>query len=421
MASVQDMVRPGDALDIVYYDSATSKKAAWATTQNTKYVQELSNKAGGSSVFIFPPQCGLQDICVSMTFAGISGTIPNIALPSGWAYSAVKTVSWRYAGTSQFTMTGAQLLQNALRAQTSRTSCDDLINLGGNYATGNVLAQPQTGSIVLRLPHNNGSGVNKSHPFPTDCLTQSVQVILELNPVASLWTNPAQVTLPLECTLLSSAFFQAQQVMFNNMGDSLARRADLSVKAYAFPCEFVQQEVSIDLNNNQSTHSVALTGFRAGECTSIQLYLVNKDDLQTNSSTGSQNGYNPNRWYPPSSVECVYAGDIYARYNNGVGQLFNLINSNKSPAFDIAVVNASKPIIPSAYLSQWLELPFAQALCDEDAHYILVHGKAITNGQVQLNNLVVPSVNSTNGWVLKISYVYNATILFSQGSCDYVF
>ena len=428
MASVQEMVRPGEPLDLYYYSGETSKKAAFPTTQNTKYIQQFANLSGGTSTFLFPPQCGLQDIVVTMTF-NAPGSQSGVALPSGWAYGLVKSCSFRYGGTSQFLLSGSQLLQNALRDQTSRASCDDLINIGGNYASGNDLANAQTASIVLRLPHASASGVNKQLPFPTDCLTQQCQILLELYNVADIWSNPGAISpLPAACTSLASAFFQCQQVMFNNMGDSLARRVDLSSKAYAFPCEFVQQLTTISLLNNTNPQSVVLSGFRAGSVKSIQIWLTDNLDQLPASQRGT-NPYNPNVWYPPVSVEMLYAGDIYARYNNGVGALFNLINSNKAPAFDIAVVNQAAGVItaPTPYLSQWLELPFAQALCDEDAHYILMHGKAITNGIINLNNLVVPFVSGGEtppagaGWTLNVSYVYASTLLFSQGSVDYVF
>ena len=40
--SVQEMVRPSEAVDLYYYDAETSKKQAFATTQNTKYVQQFA-------------------------------------------------------------------------------------------------------------------------------------------------------------------------------------------------------------------------------------------------------------------------------------------------------------------------------------------------------------------------------------------
>jgi hypothetical protein len=422
--SVQEMVRPSEAMDLYYYDAETSKKQAFPTTQNTKYVQQFANLTGGSSVFTIPPQNGIQDIVVNATFPPLTaGAEPaNYALPAGWLWSLVRQVSFRYGGSSQYFISGQQLLQNAMRCQTSRSSCDDLLNLGGNFATGNALFNPQNASIVLRLPHNVCSGVGKSHPLPTDCLTQQVQVTVELFQPGTIWTNISGQSLPASCLSLSQAQFQVQQVMFNNQGDALARRVDLATKAYAFPCEFVQQESVLPLVNTTAEQAVVLTGFRSGEVKSIEIWLTdNADTAGASPSGGSATGYVSNLWYPPTSVEMVYAGDIYARYDNGVGQLFNLINSNKSPAFDTILPElGGDDIVPLPKLAQWLSLPFAQTLVDEDAHYILVHGKPITNGIINLNKLVVPYASSA-GWTLHVSYVYNTTLLFSQGTCDYVF
>jgi len=422
--SVQEMVRPSEAMDLYYYDSETSKKQAFPTTQNTKYVQQFANLTGGSSVFTIPPQNGIQDIVVNASFAALTAgaEASDYSLPAGWLWSLVRQVSFRYGGSSQYFISGQQLLQNALRCQTSRSSCDDLLNLGGNFATGVALESPQNASIVLRLPHNVCSGVGKSHPLPTDCLTQQVQVTVELFQPGQVWTNISGAALPASCLALSQAQFQVQQVMFNNQGDALARRVDLATKAYAFPCEFVQQESLLNLANSTAPQNLVLTGFRSGEVKSIEVWLTdNADTAGSSASGGSATGYTSTAWYPPTSVEMVYAGDIYARYDNGVGQLFNLINGNKSPAFDtIVAVPAAGQITPEPKLAQWLSLPFAQTLVDEDAHYILVHGKPITNGIINLNNVVVPYV-STAGWTMHISYVYNSTLLFSQGTCDYVF
>jgi hypothetical protein len=426
--SVQEMVRPSEAVDLYYYDAETSKKQAFATTQNSKYVQQFANLTGGSSVFTIPPQNGIQDIVITATYDTTSLSQPQrdaLALPSGWLYSLLRQVSFRYGGSSQYFLSGQQMLQNALRCQTSRSSCDDLLNIGGNYASGANLAKAQTASIVLRLPHNVCSGVGKSHPLPTDCLTQQVQVTVELLPPGLIWTNATGTTLPAGCVSLSAASFQVQQVMFNNQGDALARRVDLATKAYAFPCEFVQQEITIGIPASvtpQQPQNLVLTGFRSGEVKSIEVWLTDNDDTAgATSSSGSATGYSAFNWYPPSSVEMLYAGDIYARYDNGVGQLFNLINGNKAPAVNTIISSVALGVpVATPFLAQWLSLPFAQTLVDEDAHYILIHGKPITNGIINLNNLVIP-YTSAAGWTLHVSYVYNTTLLFSQGTCDYVF
>jgi hypothetical protein len=413
-----EMVRPGECEDLYYYDAATSVKQCFPTTQNTKYVQAFANPQGGSSVFTIPPQNGIQDVVLSFQIAQFANTDGSIALPLGWAYALIKQVSFRYGGSSQYFLSGDQILQNALRRQTSRASADDLINLGGLFAANTATAgawgaAAQNGYVVLTLPHNIPSGVGKAHPFPTDLLTQQVQITVELNaPYSIVAVAAGGATTPTanNVTLLT-ANFQVQQVMLNNQGDALARRVDMSQNAYAFPCEFVQQVQRINLVSQAEPQSVTLTGFRSGEVKSIQCWLTK----------GSDTSANPFRWYPISNIQMLYAGDVYARYDLGASQLFNLINGNKASAFDGQLVANAAGVITvptTALLSTWVELPFAQTFVDEDAHHTLVHGRSITNGIV---NLLLQTPSAAADWVLNVSYVYGSTILMSQGTADFVF
>ena len=418
--STQSLVRPGECVDLYYYDGETSKKQCFPTTQNTKFVQQFQNLTGGSSVFTIPPNMGIQDIVLEMVIAG-QPTVTGLSLPRGWGYALIKQVSFRYGGSSQYFLTGAQILQNALRRQTSRASMDDLLTLGGNFASSGTtpsLIVDQFASVVLTLPHNIPSGVGKAHPFPTDLLTQQVQVTVELNPISSIYTvNPGGGS-SAPPTSLSSAQFVVQQVVMNNQGDALARRVDMSTNAYAFPCEFVQQEQVIPLTNTDQPQEVVLTGFRSGEVKAIHCWLTRDEDSQGGA-------VNPLLWHPLADITMTYAGDVYARYENYSGGLWNLINSNKAPAVDNLITTAGAPPTASPFLSVWQELPFAQTHVDEDSHYILVHGKPITNGIVNLtldfDPTAVNNYNVGDHWKLHVSYIYNATLLFSQGTCDYVF
>jgi hypothetical protein len=290
---------------------------------------------------------------------------------------------------------------------------NDLLTIAGNVVNSSTTPSVDlTANIVLVLPHNTASGVNKQHPLPSDALTQQIQITVELYPVSSIWSVINGATAP---TSLSQANFRVQQVMFNNQGDALARRVDMSVNAYAFPCEFVQQKQTISLANTANSQSVVLTGFRSGEVKSIEVWLTRASDTSSPAT-----GYNPYNWVLPSSVIMSYAGDIYARYEQGSSQLWNLINDNKAPAFDNTqlVATGGTNFTANSVVNSWVHLPFAQTLVDEDAHYILIHGKPITNGIVNLD-VITPTAQSD--WVLNVSYVYNSTLLFSQGSCDYIF
>ena len=418
--SVQSLVRPGECVDLYYYDGETSKKQCFPTTQNTKFVQQFQNLTGGSSVFTIPPNMGLQDVVLEMVIAGQAGQT-GISLPRGWGYALIKQVSFRYGGSSQYFLSGAQILQNALRNQTSRSSADDILTLGGNFASSGTtpnLTVDQYATVVLTLPHNIPSGVGKAHPLPSDLLTQQVQITVELNPIASIYTVNPGGGASAPPTSLSAASFVVQQVVMNNQGDALARRVDMSTNAYAFPCEFVQQEQVIPVTTTANPQEVVLTGFRSGEVKAIHCWLTRDED-----SAGG--AVNPFIWWPLDTIQMTYAGDVYARYENYSAPLFALINGNKAPAVDNLVVTAAAPPTAAAYLSVWNELPFAQTHCAEDCHYTLVHGKPITNGivnlSIQFDPTLAPNAAGGDHWRLHVSYIYNATLLFSQGTCDYVF
>lgn len=174
--SVQQMVRPGKCVDLYYPDPETAKKQCFRTTQNTRYVQAFANLSGGSSQLVIPPNNGVQDIVVSMELpvSGTSGFVANgLAIPRGWAYSLIRQVSFRYGGSSQYFLSGQQLLQNALRKAPNSGARDQLLALGGNAAAGAAagagdFATAQRGYVWLSLPHTTPTADGKLPPLPTD-------------------------------------------------------------------------------------------------------------------------------------------------------------------------------------------------------------------------------------------------------------
>ena len=416
MSSTQDMVRPGQPEDIYYYDGSTARKQAFPTTVNTKFVQGFQSlgtaTSGTQAVYTFPPQNGLQDIMIQFAIT-ITGTAGNVlttcGLPRGWGYNLINRVSFRYGGSSQYFLTGQQVLQLALKRQRNNTAMDNLLVLGGSALPAGTANGVYYANCVLTLPHSTPCGSGKANPFPTDCLTQQVQVTVETNPWNSIvgGTNNGQV-------VLSAGSFVAQQVMFNNQADALPRRVDMSVNAYAFPAEFVQQQQAITLATTASAQEVVLTGFRSGEVKALEIWLTKPSDT---ASAGAAGLNNPFYWYLPTRVQMTYAGDIYARFENSSSPLWYLINDEKTPAVNVVGAAADGSQVVSSVPSQWVELPFAQTLIDEDAHHTLVHGKPITNGIINLN-LTTPDASQ---YTLNVSYIYNTTLLISQGTADFVF
>ena len=422
--SVQQMVRPGKCVDLYYPDPETAHKQCFRTCQNTRYVQNFANLSGGSSVFTIPPNNGVQDIILTMEIpAGVNASPVfdgrGLALPRGWGYSAIRQVSFRYGGSSQYFLSGQQLLQNAIRKTPNGMARDDLLALGGQASAGGAAAQgdfavAQRAYVWLSLPHTMPSADGKLPPLPTDLLTQQVQITVELNPIASLFSEAAGAA-GTPASSLSSGEFQVQQIILENQGDALARRVDMTSHALSYPIEFTQQEVLIPLAN-AATQSVTLTGFRSGEVRNVQVWITDDADTSTDIK-------NPFKWYAPEDMVMSYAGEIYARFDKGSGALWNLVNGVQSPAVnevEVADAGGGACSITSPFLGQWLELPFAQTYKDKTAHTTYTAGKPITNGIVNLQFSLPQSLAPAATLKLHVSYNYNGVLTFSQGTCDYV-
>jgi hypothetical protein len=430
--SIQQAVRPGKCVDVYYPDPETAKKQCFRTSQNTRFVQQFANLSGGSSVLTIPPNNGVQDIVLVFELADMSsGAANGLGLNRGWGYSAIKQVSFRYGGSSQYFVSGQQLLQNALRKAPNGSARDDLLALGGSALTAASLAAgPNFAYVWLSLPHTTPSAEGKLPPLPSDLLTQQIQVTVELYPISSIFSiaSGSTGTVP---TSLASAEFQVQQVLLENQGDALARRVDMTTNALSYPIEFVQQEVQIPISVGSapdvSTKTVVLTGFRSGEVKNIQAWITRDADL-----SGAVK--NPFRWIAPTDIQLSYAGEIYARFDAGSSQLWNLVNGRLTPgANDLTLADngagsgSGAITITTASLDQWVELPFGQSYDPVTAHSMYMSGKPITNGIVNLQftmPLTYPGTTTpldAGSYTLHVSYVYNGVLMFSQGTCDYVF
>jgi hypothetical protein len=420
--SVQQMVRPGKCVDLYYPDPETAEKNCWRTAVNTRYVQQFANLTGGSSVFTIPPNNGIQDVVITLELPadGESGFVANgLAIPSGWGYSLIKQVSYRYGGSSQYFLSGQQLLQAALRKCPNASARDDLFNLGGTAAAGGAAAAGdfairQRAYVWLPLPHTIPTAEGKLPPLPTDLLTQQVQITCELYPIASIFSTAAAAT-GTAPTTLTTAEFQVQQVIMDDQSALLARRVDMTTHALSYPIEFTQQESVIPLAN-ATAQAVSLTGFRSGEVRNIQCWITKDGD-----TSGAIK--NPWKWYAPEDVQMTYAGEVFARFDRGSAALWNLVNGRQAPAVNevlVADAGGGACSITSPFLGRWVELPFAQTYDPLTAHSMYTAGKPITNGIVQLTFNLPQELAAAADLKLHVSYNYNGVLTFSQGTCDYV-
>ena len=172
-----------------------------------------------------------------------------------------------------------------------------------------------------------------------------------------------------------------------------------------------------------SSTTISLTGFRSGEVKNLQFWLTSQSQEVGNSGGVTQ----PLLFYAPENVVVTYAGDQYARFDNGSSVAWNLINGRQTPtASALSLVYSGGAWVSSAQASRWVEAPFAQNYNAETAHSMYMSGKEITNGIVQVA-FTMPNITAgvkiafPYNWTFHCSYVYNSVLVFSQGTADFAF
>ena len=419
--SVQASIRPGEMKDSFYYGETNLAKQAYPCVVNNRFVQTFTNFGQGSSQFVLSPFQGMSDICLSLTLPNIV-TNTNLALNSGWGYSLINRISVRYGSSAQYFWSGTQMyLENCIDCETN-SKIDAMTTLGGQALATTGFASPavNVAYVYLKLPHNSIRADGKPLPFPSDNLVQPIVITVELyNPqttfmVTGSGTNVA-ATLANAPTTLSNAVLQLKQEMLTDTSDLLARRIDMNTHAYTHPLPyFAQQEVQITLQNATVAQSVNLTGFRAGEVKQIMLWLTdNSEQVQ------SSGAWAPLKWWPIGQVNLTYNGEVFSRYDAGVGQLWNLAADSKALVAAQQVYQPQTATPTSAtFNSQWTECPFAQVALPVDKEMLLVHGKPILNAVV---NLSFNTPGTASNYTLHAMYLYNASLLCSRGSAEYIF
>jgi hypothetical protein len=201
-------------------------------------------------------------------------------------------------------------------------------------------------------------------------------------------------------------------------GMALANRINMNEHMYSMPLPTFDQQEVVFGGVVTATPTVAvpltLTGFRAGEVKKLQIWLEPVVTLSNCASTAAQSL----RWVLPAGVEILYAGLKYSTYLNGSSAIWNLIDGTSPAAVDQSLLTTSSTYwASSSSLSQYVELPFAQPTGADYEAEVLVHGKEITNGIVNLN-IFMPDTNTYN---VHVVYVYNATVGFSKGSAELIF
>jgi len=407
-------------VDTYYYGESNLEKQAYPAVVNTRFVQNFTNLGAGSSQFVISPQGGVSDIIAQFVTPAVSGSnYTTLALNQGWGYALIARLSVRYGSSAQYFFSGAQMyLQNLIDAENTQKAID-ISTLGGNALAGASCANASA-YVYIKLPHNSVRAAGKPLPFPSDLLVQPIVVTIELlsfNQVLVNQSGTANLNLTAGSSALAAAQLQVKQEMITDSSDLLARRVDMNSHAYTLPLMyFAQQETQIQVTSTSNITdklSVNLTGFRAGEVKSIVLWLT----TAANSTPGNGN-YNPLNFQPINGVTLTYNGEIFSRFDVGSAALWNLSCDEKTQTLTNVGLQTAGSVASTTTATPWVDCPFAQVCVPYDKEMKLIHGKPILNAVV---NLEFQAPVASTAYVLHAMYLYNASLLCSRGSAEYIF
>jgi hypothetical protein len=217
-------------------------------------------------------------------------------------------------------------------------------------------------------------------------------------------------------TQLASASLQAKQEMLTDSSDQLARRVDMNSHAATFCLPyFCQQETQVTIAG-AGAQSVNLTGFRAGEVKQIVLWFT------PNSASGGaginipgSGNYQPLYWTQLADVQLTYNGEVFNRFDSGSAQMWNIVEDQKSAVVNNLTSPTTGSVATAAVTAFYVKCDFAQVYSPNGRESTLVHGKPVLNAVVNLT-FTAPAAG-----ILHAMYLYNASLLCSRGSAEYIF
>lgn len=427
---IQDSVRPGECVDMYYANAENSMKQCHPTTVENRYYIDLNSKNFGSaSTLIFNPDEGVTHLLLTLQLpapTSVPGAYAGLALNRGWGYNMIRRIGVRYAGSTLYYFANDQELIDCLADCEDSVKKDQMLLLGGQPLLSASSASPGAGDfadaskrtayVYIKLPHNTPSAQEASLPFPSDLLTAPIQVNVEFKSANEVFLQNA--TIAGGSPVLPSAFDVAQvqwrQVHFDDRGEQLSRKVNMAEMAYSYPLKYFAQEVFRVQNVQGGTNqTITLTGLRSGNCKTIRVWVKPTNDA------------NALNFVAPNSLELSVNGLIYFSSRYGQQQLWNLVERKTSASFNNEII---APVLSSGVTSwvatpstgYWIDIPFAQqseVLANEAE---LTHGLSIMNSIVNLQ-LNLPALSPGETYTVTAEYLFNSTLLFSRGSCEYVF
>ena len=430
-ADLQSQIRLGRPEDLYYYSESSLRKQSIPTFQNTEFLQNINPSAGrGNYQVIFSRNQGLSHIIIGAKLKAHTGAagldLSGIAVGRSWLANLIDRVSYRIAGSSQYWMTGQQMLvANCLEA-TNPTVKEDMVKLAGQaLSTTSEFSQDELlyAYLYFNLPTNKPfCGVESPLPLPTELINSNVVLSIDLKPLSDIYSSlAANGSVANAPDQLQQLFVQFQQIQAVDGGELMRMTGDRS-KMYSLPCKgWYSQELTIGIPANSTadglTSDLALSGFQAGQVKSVICWLTengNTNPVTTNAYTRNDNVFTYGR-----DFTLKYNGQTVHYFPGTSSTMWGELLCDVPPYMDVVQLDISGgAFVRSDKRSHFVVFPLGQNIEGQNPH-LLVNGRSIGTSIMNLQ-LRVP--DKTKAYTLHVTYFYNTVLAISgDGSTSFMF
>ena len=449
---------PAEMINQYYYSSKNVKRSKIDTYQTTNAIYNLNSLTPGStSTVVVPSNAGLSHFILSATLPAPAGSLTynGLALPTGWLYNFIDNITYRYAGSSQWSATGDMLKICAAVNAGNANEKQNIIDIGGGalFTPAHFASEVnRTGACVLTIGHvssQSGSEV----PLPLDSsLLQGGPVTITItwkqfsDVFASAFrgTGGDGVAISPLPTAFSASALQVRQVLPLFRDDLLKLSGD---QAYRYPIKWYQPENRSPLATpdftvaKQATQTVNMVGIKQGDCLGVYCWITKTNTTAPGAgptvSAGDLIKANGSTYVPMGSAIFSYAGTQLQVFQSvATSALLDVLYTDCPSFYDTANIGINIDndnngvyfgLVPgnSAVVSYFTHAPFSQRVEQSSGlggSFVIQNGVGLNNGSVSVE-LTIADPNPVAGDAYTFHYMpyFNAALSFQGQQVDYLF
>lgn len=442
-SSMVDKV-PAESINQFYYSSKNVKRSKVDCYQTTNAVFNLNSLTPQStSTVVISPNAGLSHFILTATLpapavaSNVAGlNYVGLALPTGWLYNFIDNITYRYAGSSQWSATGEQLRVSAIANAGNAGEAQRILELGGGalFTRDQFAGANLSASIPLTLAHiSSQSGTEVPLPLDSSLLNGGpITLTITWKDFANVFAiTQSGAVAPDVKSALPSAFFssavQVRQILPIFRDDLLKLSGDQS---YRYPITFYQpaNQATLEVVAPGNVQTVNLVGFKQGECRGVYVYITKKESDATKQAL---NLANASTYVPIKRARMSYAGTVLHDYQSTASMaMLDTLYCDSPAYFQTTSIVASNPAAVGDYwetasspsvISYFAHFPFGQRYEQLSNEYVIMNGVGINNGSIALELEVGETMSATATYSVNYVPYFSAALSFSGGQVEYLF